>query len=237
MTKQTPGKIYLADQRGLTEAPQFRRYSTLNFGSYAHEHKGAMGNLQALNEETLAGVQRVTFQADQTAYVVILPITGALNVHDSLGGISAVDVGEVQVFTVAAGKSIEIVNLYEADLISFLHIWITAHAPSSTTPLPAFAFSSLENTLTEIVPGTATTPGESALPFSLHLGCFAGRTEAIYHLKRENSLFFTFVIAGAFEVAGRLLHEKDGLALWDIAEVELEALSNNALVVVLEINS
>jgi hypothetical protein len=37
-------------------------------------------------------------------------------------------------------------------------------------------------------------------------------------------------LAGAFEAEGRLLHEKDGRAPWDApAPVEIEALSNNAL--------
>ncbi|WP_165699302.1 pirin family protein [Hymenobacter jejuensis] len=54
-------------------------------------------------------------------------------------------------------------------------------------------------------------------------------------MKSNRSRFFAFVVAGAFEVEGRLLHERDGLALWDVQEVELEALSNDALVLVLEL--
>jgi quercetin 2,3-dioxygenase len=34
---------------------------------------------------------------------------------------------------------------------------------------------------------------------------------------------------------GRLLHAKDSLALWDTKAVELEALSENALVLILEL--
>jgi hypothetical protein len=42
------------------------------------------------------------------------------------------------------------------------------------------------------------------------------------------------VLAGAFEAEGRLLHAKDGLALWDArAPLEIEALSDNALLLVL----
>ncbi|WP_262891527.1 pirin family protein [Adhaeribacter radiodurans] len=41
---------------------------------------------------------------------------------------------------------------------------------------------------------------------------------------------------GAFEVQGRLLHEKDSLALWDTEEVELEALSNHIRILIMELN-
>ncbi|MGI4743634.1 MAG: hypothetical protein ACRYG7_51435 [Janthinobacterium lividum] len=45
---------------------------------------------------------------------------------------------------------------------------------------------------------------------------------------------FAFVLAGAFEVAGQLMHEKDGLALWDAAAAsKIEALGNDALLLVL----
>jgi len=43
-------------------------------------------------------------------------------------------------------------------------------------------------------------------------------------------------LEGAFEVEGRLLHARDGLALWETEKVELEALSNDAIILVMEIS-
>lgn len=41
---------------------------------------------------------------------------------------------------------------------------------------------------------------------------------------------FVLVIEGVFEVEGRLLHSKDGLALWNMPLIiELEALSHDAI--------
>jgi len=37
-----------------------------------------------------------------------------------------------------------------------------------------------------------------------------------------------------FEAEGRLLHERDGLALWDTVEIEMEALSNDAIILLIE---
>jgi redox-sensitive bicupin YhaK (pirin superfamily) len=44
-----------------------------------------------------------------------------------------------------------------------------------------------------------------------------------------------YVIEGAFEVQYRLLHARDGLALWEAERVEWEALSNDAILLVLEV--
>jgi hypothetical protein len=48
-------------------------------------------------------------------------------------------------------------------------------------------------------------------------------------------MFFAFVVAGAFEVEGRLLHQNDGLALWNTSVIELEALSENVVILVVEV--
>jgi redox-sensitive bicupin YhaK (pirin superfamily) len=45
------------------------------------------------------------------------------------------------------------------------------------------------------------------------------------------------VIEGAFEVQDRLLHAKDGLAVWDTNEIDFEALSNDAILLLWEVNN
>ncbi|RZK30580.1 MAG: hypothetical protein EOO57_17565, partial [Hymenobacter sp.] len=65
---QVPGKIYLADQRGVVESSEFRRESTFNFGSFQAEHKTPFGRLYGLNEETLAGGHTVEFLVNQDSY-------------------------------------------------------------------------------------------------------------------------------------------------------------------------
>lgn len=232
--KQTPGRIYLADQRGLTENPQFRRYSTFNFGDFYNEHKMPLGNLYVVNEETLAGLQTIALTVEQASHVIIMPVTGMVNFTNPQGQMSAVDVGEIQINHLPANSTFRITNPYPANSISFLQIWMKAEQVVDTVSAQLFSFSfdAMDNKLAEII---TADKANTKLPFSLHLGRLAGRHETVYKLKHKDALFFAFVIVGAFELEGRLLHEKDGLALWDTNEVELEALSNNAIVLVLEL--
>ncbi len=55
-----------------------------------------------------------------------------------------------------------------------------------------------------------------------------------FNYQEAVTLLYFFVIQGAFEVANRLLEARDGLGLWSVKEVELEALSNEAIVLVLQ---
>ena len=72
------------------------------------------------------------------------------------------------------------------------------------------------------------------MPATLSVGKFSGRAETVYHSKQSSANVFVFVLEGAFEVEGRLLHARDGLALWQTTAVEMEALSNDALVMLVE---
>jgi hypothetical protein len=237
MTTHAPGKIFLADQRGLTTTPQFQRYSTFNFGTYQAEHREPLGRLYAVNEETLAGGQRIELPVRQDSQVLLLPVTGTVACGFQGSEMALINVEEIQLLNLPAGSQLTFSNPYQDELISFLHIWLAAGRPQEPASADVFDFDfqALENQLAELVPAAPATTGVPGRAFSLSLGRFAGRQEASYQLQKPEALFFAFVLAGAFEVAGRLLHEKDGLALWDVAAVELEALSNDALVVVLEV--
>lgn len=232
MIKQTPGKIFLADQRGLVETSEFRRYSTFNFGPYAHEHKTPFGSLYVVNEETLGGGQHIEFTVEQASYIMLIPVIGEV-VAATTAGSATVGVEQLQLLAVPANITVQLTNPYETELVTFLQLWVKAEQPIEEVCAHVFDFqlAAVKNQLLPIVGPQVNL----ALPFAVRIGRFAGRQEVVYHLENQAS-FFAFVLAGAFEAQGRLLHEKDGLALWDTEEVELEALSNDALLVVIELN-
>lgn len=233
MISQTPGKIFLAEERGLAESDRFRRHSTFSFGGFAHPHKGPFGWLFGLNEETLAGGHTVEFAVAEASQVLLLPITGsvAASAFGPHASETLVEAGETLLLTLPAGNTLRLRNPFGSELVSFLHIWLRTDeaAIASVAPLVGFDFEQLENRLLPLRP---ERPHE---PVAMSLGRFAGRHEAVYQLRSPAGSAFVFVLAGAFEVESRLLHAKDGLALWDVAEVELEALSNDALLLVLEL--
>ncbi|MBF9142003.1 pirin family protein [Hymenobacter properus] len=231
MRQQTPGKIFLADERGLIESDRFRRFSTFNFGPWARPHKGPFGRLYGFNEETLAGQHAVAFTVAEASHVLIIPVTGAVALAVDGAPEVTTEVEQLQVLTLPAGSVLTVKNPYAEELVIFLHLWLLADAPVSTgcTQQAEFRFDAAPGQLQPVTP----VPAGPSLPFAVHLGRFAGREEAVYKLHGPDSSFFAFVLAGAFEVEGRLMHEKDGLALWQVSEVELEALSNNAVIIVL----
>ncbi|MEH3112084.1 pirin family protein [Pedobacter terrae] len=222
-----PGKIYLADQRGLTETQVLRRYSTFNFENYYNEHKEPFGNLFLCNDESIIGGKITFFLCKENSLQVFIPITGGIDLVAN-GKEFAVDTGQIQVLNMGKGEVLGISNPYQNDMINYIQFGIKTDMFLMRASEMLFDFDFEQNHLIEIIANTK-------LPFKLSAGIFAGREEVIYKLQSPNHQLYTFIIDGAFEIEGRLMHARDGLALWNIEQVELEALSNNAIVFVLEL--
>ena len=80
-----------------------------------------------------------------------------------------------------------------------------------------------------------TATEQQAIYPIITIGKFTGRKEAVYKTHHPQNSLFVFVIEGAFEVHGRLMHPRDGLGLWDNSgDIELEALSNDAIILLIE---
>lgn len=67
------------------------------------------------------------------------------------------------------------------------------------------------------------------------IGLYDGRKEQEYAVHIQGSSIFGMVINGAFEFQNRLLETRDAILLSEIERLEFEALSENALLVFLEI--
>ncbi|MFT3920759.1 hypothetical protein [Cloacibacterium sp.] len=68
-----------------------------------------------------------------------------------------------------------------------------------------------------------------------YIGIFDGREEIQFHLENHQNKIFAMVLNGAFEIQNRLLENRDAIILWEITELEFEALSENALIIFFEI--
>lgn len=66
------------------------------------------------------------------------------------------------------------------------------------------------------------------------IGLYDGRKEGVYTVSQKNRSVFGMVINGAFELQNRLLETRDALLMAEAETIEFEALSENALLILLE---
>lgn len=236
MDTSTQAHLYLSDQRGCSQTDFFRSYHSFNFGPYTAEGRNPFGALRVLNDNTLAAGRSVTMQVETPADVLILPLLGGLE-YKSEAGNGFLEAGQAQVLSLSSEMDYTINNPYETESINYLEIWFTNPSPAFAPDITRMHFDlSIGNTLLPIF--TLNNAGSADIQQSKgFIGRYTGRAEDLYRLKQPQNGVFVFALSGVFEVQNRLLHQRDGLSLTNVqhGEVDFEALSNDAVLLVLDI--
>jgi redox-sensitive bicupin YhaK (pirin superfamily) len=235
MIKQSKAKIFLADERGLNETESFRCFNTFNFGNYFNEYKSAFGDLYVLSDDTLDGGKSLSMLVEEKSYVTLLPVVGGISYADSSGYDKLVAAGQALIVLHDEGSEFKISNPFKDELVNYLQVWLRADENDSIK-LFLSTYRNVNDNLNNIVPVFWDAKKTFSPFYSMSIGKFSGRGETVYKKKYVNTEIFIYVLEGAFEVEGRLLHARDGLALWNTEEAELEALSNDAIILLTEIN-
>ncbi|AUD01960.1 pirin family protein [Spirosoma pollinicola] len=235
MDTKTQAQIYLADQRGCSEKTDFRSYHTFNFGGYMEESRQPFGSLCLLNDDMLRAGMSLTMQVEQKMDVILLPVSGGLEYGQELSNGTPVayflEPGQVGILSLNTGMSYTVSNPYETETINFLQIWLSNLSVHSSPTINQAGFDlTTKNTL---LPLTVSSDKR------LFIGQYDGRAEGEYIVgaTAETQGIFVFVLQGTFEVANRLLHEKDSLALTVERGYTLafEALSNDAILLLMDV--
>jgi len=236
MVPQSNGKMFLSEERGCSELEWFRSCHTFNFGNYRNEHKAPFGALYVLNEDTLAEGCSIALQVEEDSVVVLIPVVGTIAYKAGPANTGMVEAGQAQLLPAPAGLSVEISNPYEDTPVKYLQLWIKTPGRTAAAGSHLFSFDleASPNRLVEMFCPSVLPAAAAA--FAAVIGKFAGREETVYKMTNPANGLFAFVLQGAFEVQYRLLHAGDGLGLWGLPEIELEALSNDAIILFLEVS-
>jgi redox-sensitive bicupin YhaK (pirin superfamily) len=228
MPTQTEARIYLESLRGQFQTAYFRSLRTFNCEGYLAEGRAAFGDLMVFNDETLLPDRSHSIVVGDDCEVVLLPMVGGIEVKDNTEHARFVDSGEALIFTARRGGIYEITNPYEEEAVNFLHIRMKCRADTATPPFVTKFDLTKRNTLFTIY-------SEANGAGSIHIGKYEGREEGVLINDNPNQGIFVFVIEGVFEVQNRLLEKRDGLSVSFADEIEFEALSNDAVILLLEV--
>lgn len=229
---QHQAQIFKADLRGVTESEVFRRYSTFNFGDYNEASREPLGLLLALNDETLGAGNTIFRHIDENTDILILPLVGGVIFRDSFGTESTIGTEQIGIFSGEKGNAYQLTNPYKKELVNYLQIWVKGgkkFKPGSAGR--DFDFSQ-RNALIPIFGDTELPMHSKTTGF---IGIYDGRKEGVYPLRNPENGLFVFVINGAFEFDNKLIENRDALAIVGAQSVEFEALSENAMLLVIEV--
>ena len=233
MLTQADAQIYLEGLRGEFQTDGFRSFRTFNFEEYCATDREAVGTLEVLNDETLMPECSYELHSVKQCQIILLPMVGGIEVEEKGNEPKFVNSGEALFLNVAPDCIYTITNPYPDEPVNYLQIRINDN-PFLSTPMPLSGITtqfdlSETNVLLPI-------PCHDASSAHLFIAKYDGREEGIFTVKNPDHKAFIFIIEGAFEVQNRLLEKRDGLALSNVEEIEFEALSNGAVLLVMKLS-
>lgn len=227
MIPQSQAKIFLSKNRSITNSGRVKSCATFKEVSNS---SSALSVLYNLKDDVLSARKTLTIVVEDDADLILLPIAGTVIYKDSCGNNAIIEAGEIQYFRVKRSDVIKIFNPYDDAFINFIHLWMKPGSLNSFSTKSCFSFE--EDNKNKLIKLFDDDNENTAVKVSV--GKFYGRRDVLYKIKQFGSCLFVFVIEGAFEVQYRLLGTRDALALWNIEEAEVEALSNNAVLLIVE---
>ena len=235
MSKQI---FHPADARGKANHGWLNSFHSFSFGHFYDSQKVHFGALRVLNDDTVAAGRGFGAHPHDNMEIISIPLEGDLEHKDSMGNVTVIRKGDIQVMSAGTGITHSEYNKNQDELVKFLQIWVI---PNNRNVAPRYDQISLNpddrnNKLQQILSPNAGDEGvwihQDAY---FHLGSFDKNVETVYELKNKSNGVYAFIIYGSFQVDGKELSERDALGIVDAENFEIKALSPNAEILLMEV--
>jgi len=218
--------LHKADSRGDANHGWLHSRHTFSFANYYNPERLHFGALRVLNDDSVeAGMGFGTHPHDNME-IISIPLEGDLEHKDSMGNVSVIRHGDVQVMSAGAGIHHSEYNKNKDKLVKFLQIWILPNKQDVTPRYDQITLNLVDrhNKLQQIV---SPNPNDEGVWIYqnvwFHLGKFDKGVSTNYDIKAKGNGVYAFVLNGDVKINDQLLHSRDGYGVWDIEKFSIEA--------------
>ncbi len=228
--------IHKAASRGNANHGWLNSFHTFSFANYYNPERMNFGVLRVLNDDQVQAGKGFGTHPHDNMEIVSIPLEGDLEHKDSMGNVTVIKEGDVQVMSAGTGVTHSECNKNLDKEVKFLQIWIF---PRQKNVEPRYDQVSLreiekENELYQVLSPNKEDQGVWINQDAwFHLGKFSQETVTNYKLKKRENGVYAFILDGEAEINGEKLSRRDGIGVWDIESIEIKA-ANNARLLIME---
>jgi redox-sensitive bicupin YhaK (pirin superfamily) len=218
--------LHKAETRGYSDHGWLKSYHTFSFANYYDPERIHFGALRVLNDDTVeAGMGFGTHPHDNME-IISIPLEGDLEHRDSMGNVSVIKHGDIQVMSAGTGIHHSEYNKNSDSKVKFLQIWIIPNKQGVTPRYDQISIKAEDrhNKLQQILSPDSDDAGvwiyQNAWFF---LGKFDKDISTNYKIKSKDNGVYVFVLKGNVKVNDQQLNVRDGLGLWNINKISVKA--------------
>ncbi len=226
--------LHKANTRGHNSFGWLNSYHSFSFGHYYNPERMHFGALRVLNDDTVAPGMGFGKHPHDNMEIVSIPLSGDLHHQDSTGRNEIIRQHDVQIMSAGSGIAHSEMNANKDQPVKFLQIWVMPKELNINPRYEQKSFKPVDRTnqiFTVVAPDNqdAVWINQDAW-FSL-ANFEAGKNDE-YFLRQMDNGVYVFVINGSVTINDTVLHERDGLGIWDIGSIKIEANTNTELLLI-----
>lgn len=229
--------LHKAATRGNANHGWLNSHHSFSFANYHNPERMNFGVLRVLNDDVVAPAKGFGRHPHDNMEIISIPLEGDLEHKDSMGNVTVIKEGDVQVMSAGTGVFHSEYNKNSDKDVKFLQIWMF---PNQRNVTPRYDQISLEddkmnNQLLQILSPNMDDEGVWAHQNAwFHIGHLENETKVEYDLKIKDNGVYVFVLDGDVKVEGQELNKRDGFGVWDTNRISIES-CNSAKVLLMEV--
>lgn len=222
MTHMENTILHKANSRGYSNLGWLSSYHTFSFANYFNAERIHFGALRVLNDDTVAAGMGFGKHPHDNMEIISIPLEGDLEHKDSMGNVTIIRSGDVQVMSAGTGIFHSEYNKNQDKKVSFLQIWVIPNKQSVTPRYDQITVRDIEkyNEFYQIL-----SPNKDDQGVWIHqdawfsLGNFEKGKSTSYQLKKEGNGVYAFILEGQVDINGEKLFGRDGYGVWNTKEI------------------
>jgi redox-sensitive bicupin YhaK (pirin superfamily) len=221
--------LHTSESRGDANHGWLHSKHTFSFANYYNPERMHFGVLRVLNDDTVAAGMGFGTHPHDNMEIISIPLEGDLEHKDSMGNVTVIQNGDIQVMSAGTGIQHSEYNKNKDQQVKFLQIWVF---PNKKNVTPRYDQITLKledrhNKLQQII---SPNPDDAGVWIHqnawFHLGKFDKGVTKDYSIKGKGNGLYIFNLNGKLNVNNQILNTRDGFGIWDIEKVNLMAESD-----------
>jgi quercetin 2,3-dioxygenase len=218
--------LHKADSRGYANHGWLLSRHTFSFANYYDPERINFGALRVLNDDIVEAGKGFGTHPHDNMEIISIPLEGDLEHKDSIGNVSVIKHGDIQVMSAGTGIFHSEYNRNKDRDVKFLQIWIF---PDKKNVTPRYGQITLNiddrhNKLQQLLSPYDYDSGVWIYQNAwFHIGMFDKGYNAEYKLKGKGNGVYTFILNGDVRINGQQLKSRDGFGTWDINSLLINA--------------
>lgn len=170
--------------------------------------------------------------------IISIPLEGDLEHKDSMGNVTVIKKGDVQIMSAGTGITHSEYNKNKDTEVKFLQIWIFPEKRNIAPRYDQISLNEIDryNKLQEIVSPNKDSSGVWINQQAwFYLTKLEQGKRLDYSLKKIGNGVYVFVLTGSFTIHEIELNERDGLGIWELENFEIIANSKDAELLIMDV--